>query len=411
MGYTDDAYRKYKADQEPYMPGVAYAGAAAVAGSILVNRVPSASVKILTPLALAAVTGSYFLPAHYEQIKHTWLPLKVSHSGETASTAASLQDLKRSAESSTFDLGHKTIDTVEDIARQTQAGWDDIKRKSEHLAEAYKEAGQDHVNKAVEKSVHEAKSWLDGQRAEADRLLHETASIITAKVGSDHNKFHNDLTQNAKESAFYKETTSHEQPSSSRWLWWSGGSTAEKPTTTTSTKTTITTETTPTTQRPRRVSVDKTVATAAIKQHDVVVNRAALLGMNAEDTARKVHENVVDASMPKERQSRHEKHPIEISRRASQSDYNDGKYIVKMTGAEDEIPERVGGRLSSIKKDLHHGLQNLEKRAHMMYDGVEHLEHKLNRQIQKNLQDEADFWHQQEMKEQARNARGSDRAM
>ncbi|KAF9125171.1 hypothetical protein BGW39_007610 [Mortierella sp. 14UC] len=398
------------------MPGVAYAGAAAVAGSILVNRVPSVSVKILTPLTLAAVTGSYFLPAHYDQLKHTWLPLKVSHSGKTADSSASLRDLERSAENTTLDLGHKTIDTVEDISRQTQADWEDIKHNGENLAEAHKEAGQEHVNNVVEKTVHEAKSWLDGQRAEADRLLHETASIISAKVGSssDHNKFHNNLPQNAKESAFYKDT-SHEQPSSSRWLWWSSSApapaTADKSGSTTSTSTSTTTEPTPSTQRPRRVSIDKAVASAAIKQHDVTVNRAALLGKNAEETARKVHENVVDASMPKERQGRHERHPIELSRRASESDYNDGKYVVKVTGAEDELPERVGSRLGAMKRDLHHGLENLEKRAHMLYDGVEHLEHKLNRQIEKNLQEEADFWHQQELKEQQANARSSDRAM
>ncbi|KAF9152979.1 hypothetical protein BG015_004340 [Linnemannia schmuckeri] len=419
MGSTEDSYRKYKADQEPLLPGVAYAGAAAVAGSILVNRSPSRSVKILTPLALAAVTGAYFLPAHYDQLKHTWIPLKVSHSGETASsaTSASLRDLKRSTEDTTLDLGHKTIDTVDDIARQTQAGWEDIKRKGENLAEAYKEAGQEHLNTAVEKSVHEAKSWLNGQRAEADRLLHETASIITGKAGSssDHtNRFHN-MPQNVKESAFYKETTAGEQPSSSRWSWWGGGSgnsssDSEKPAISTKTETTTSSTTT---QRPRRVSVDKTVASAAVKQHDIIVNRAAQMGLNAEETARKVHENVVDASMPKERQSRHEKHPIEISRRASQSDLNDGKYIVKVNpgASDDELPERVSSRMGAIKRDLHHGLQNLEKRAHMLYDGVEHLEHKLNRQIEKNLQEEADFWHEQEMKEQANARGGSGRAM
>lgn len=374
--------------------------------------------KILTPLTLAAVTGAYFLPAHYDQLKHSWIPLKVSHSGETApSTSSSLLDLKRSAENTTFDLGHKTIDTVDDIARQTQAGWEDVKRKGENLAEAYKEAGQEHLGKAVEKSVYDTKSWLDDQRAEADRLLHETASMITAKVGSsssdDTNKFHN-MPQNAKESAFYKETTAGEQPSSSRWAWWGGGSTssssASEMPASTSTKADINT-TTP--QRPRKVPVDKTVASAAIKQYDHVVNRGAMLGMDTEETARKVHENVVDASMPEERQSRHEKHPIEISRRASQSDLNDGKYIVKVNpdAGDDEVPERVKSRMNAMRKDFDHGLRNLEKRAHMLYDGVEHLEHKLNRRIEKNLQDEADFWHEQEMKEQANARGGSGRAM
>ncbi|KAG0288962.1 hypothetical protein BGZ96_007363 [Linnemannia gamsii] len=413
MGLTDDAYRKSKADQEQLLPGVAYAGAAAVAGTLLVTRVASRTVKILTPLTLAAVTGAYFLPAHYDQLKHSWIPLKVSHSGENASsTSASLLDLKRSAENTTFDLGHKTIDTVDDIARQTEASWEDVKRKGENLAGAYKEAGQEHLSKAVEKSVYDTKSWLDDQRAEADRLLHETASMITTKVGSSSsNKFH-DMPQNAKESAFYKETTAGEQPSSSRWAWWSGGSTSspasEKPAST-SAKVDIPITTT---QRPRRVSVDKTVASAAIKQHDHIVNRGALLGMNAEETARKVHENVVDASMPRERQSRHEKHPIEISRRASQSALNDGKYIIKVNpdAGDDELPERVG-RVNAMKRDLNHGLENLEKRAHMLYDGVEHLEHKLNRRIEKNLQDEADFWHEQEMKEQANARGGSGRAM
>ncbi|KAG0293924.1 hypothetical protein BGZ97_005215 [Linnemannia gamsii] len=372
------------------------------------------SVKILTPLAFATVTGAYFLPAHYDQLKHTWIPLKVSRSGETASSSsASLQDLKRSTEGTTFDLGHKTIDTVDDIARQTQANWVDIKRKGENLAEAYKEAGQEHINKAVEKSVSETKSWLDGQRAEADRLLNKTASVITAKVGSsDHtNKFHN-MSQNAKESAFYKETTAGEQPSSSRWAWWSGGSNSSSPASESPVSESPARVST-TTQRPRRVSVDKAVAKAAIKQHDHVVNQAALMGLNAEETARKVHENVIDASMPEERQSRHEKHPIEISRRASESDLKDGKYIIKVNpnAKDDELPERVGGRMHAFKKDFNHGLENLEKRAHMLYDGVEHLEHKLNRRIEKNLQDEADFWHEQEMKEQANARGGSGRAL
>ncbi|KAG0206448.1 hypothetical protein BGX33_007422 [Mortierella sp. NVP41] len=406
MGSTDDEYRKYKVDQEPLLPGIAYAGAAAVGGSILVNRVRNVPVKILTPLALAAVTGSYFLPAHYDMLKNTWAPVKVSHHGDTTASA-SLSDLKRSAEDTTFDLGHKTIEAVDDITRQTQASWDDIKHKGENLAESYKEAGQEHLNKVVDKSVQETKSWLDNQKAEADRLLNETASILTAKTAGSshhHNKFH-DMTQSAKESAYFKET-SGEQPSSSRWSWWSGGSTATAP----DSEQPAPKIKTEKTAVPRKVVVDKAVASAAIKQHDVVVNKAALLGKDAEETARKVHENVIDASMPVERQSRHEKHPIELSRRASQSDLKDGKYVIRVTGAEDEIPERVNGRLNAMKKDFNHGLQNLEKRAHMLYDGVEHLEHKLNERIQKNLQDEADFWHEQSMKEQA-NARGSERGM
>lgn len=404
--------------------------------------------KILTPLALAAVTGSYFLPAHTELIKGAFnIPLRVSHvEHDTPATIKdSTRDLKRSVDVAAFDLGHKTIDSVDDVSRQAQASWDDIKTKAEKLADTYREAGQEQVNKVVEKSVHEAKYWLDQQKAEADRLLNETASVLStaaaatlaaktkasssSSLPSDHvNRFHdfdraNTASQNTKESTFYSQT-SGEKPSSSRWSWWSkSDSVAPKKevetkihhvgTASTSPRTIdrpqMTTTTTSGSEKPRRIVVDKAVATAAIRKHDQTINRAAMMGKNAEETARKVHENVVDAALPKRRQSRNEIHKIEVSRRASESDLRDGKFIIREIKSEDEEVERVG-KIKGIKRDLHHGLQNLDKRAHMLYDGVEHLEHSINKRVQKSLEDEADFWHQQSLKDQA-NTGGGDRAM
>ncbi|KAF8988865.1 hypothetical protein BGZ52_005792 [Haplosporangium bisporale] len=409
-----------KADQERMLPGLAYAGAAAVGGSILVNRVRSFPVKVLTPLAFGAVTGAYFLPAHTDLIKNMWSkPVHVSTSTDT--TSQSLRDLKRSAEAASFDLGHKTMETVDDVSRQAQSNWQDIKGKAENLADTYREVGKDQVNKVVDKSVHEARSWLDQQKAEADRILNETASVLsTTKSASsslkpthmETNKFHNFDSSS---------TTSQDQPSASRWSWWtSSDSVAPKKEVESKIQGTTTTrrierpgETiaiTTTESKPRKLVVDKAVASTAVKQHDATVYRGALLGKpDIEETARKVHENVVDAALPMYRQGRYEKHPIEISRGASQSDLQDGKYVVRESSSNPDVPYERVGKVAS-KKDIHHGLQNLEKRAHMLYDGVEHLEHKLDQRIQKSLQEEADFWHQQSLKEEA-NARGRERGV
>ncbi|KAF9275647.1 hypothetical protein BGZ68_010629 [Mortierella alpina] len=375
---NDDAYRRLKADQEPLLPGLAYAGAAAVGGSILVNRI--------------------------HLLKNAWTPVRLSKTGSPidASDSTSMRDLNRSTNDAAFELGNKTVETVDDVSRQAQASWDDIKRKGENLADAYREAGKEQVHKVVDESVQGAKSWLDQQKNEADRLLNETASILSASTSSfpasrkdqteDTNRFH-DIdrsssaapSQLAKEKAFFREK-SQEQPSSSRWSWWSksNGSPQKEQETNVETETDMVTDgfanvkpvprrserSTPSLNlndgervvqnlpgKPRKIVVDKAVASAAIKGHDNIVNREAL-------------------------------HEIR---------------------SQDEVPERVR-RGSGIKKDISHGLQNLEKRAHMLYDGVEHLEHSINKRVQKSLEEEAEFWHQQSLKEEA-NARAGERAM
>ncbi|KAF9966795.1 hypothetical protein BGZ70_001208 [Mortierella alpina] len=452
---NDDAYRRLKADQEPLLPGLAYAGAAAVGGSILVNRIRSVPVKILTPLALGAMAGSYFLPAHTDLLKNTWTPMRISKTGAPvdASNSTSMRDLKRSTNDAAFELGNKTVEAVDDVSRQAQASWDDIKRKGENLADAYREAGKEQVHKVVDESVQGAKSWLDQQKNEADRLLNETASILSASTSTfpssrkdqseDTNRFHDvDRSSSSapsqldKERAFFKEQ-SQEQPSSSRWSWWSRSNSASPAKEQATDKETdmvtdgfanvkpvprrrersspslnlndgeSVVESLP--GKPRKIVVDKAVASAAIKGHDNIVNREALHGRNAEETARKVHENVIDATVPRHRQGRHEIHKLEVSRQASESDLRDGQFVVREIRNHDDVPQRIR-RGSGIKKDISHGLQNLEKRAHMLYDGVEHLEHSINKRVQKSLEEEAEFWHQQSLKEEA-NARAGERAM
>ncbi|KAF9331152.1 hypothetical protein BG006_005967 [Podila minutissima] len=422
---NENEYRRMRAHQEPMLPGLAFAGAAAVGGSILVNRSRSFPVKVLTPLAFGAVTGAYFLPAHISLIRNIWSkPTRVSTSTDTSSE--SLRDLKRSAEAASLDVGHKTMETVNDVSRQAQNSGQDIKGKAENLAENYHEVGQDQINKAVEKSAHEARGWLDQQKTEAGGILNDTSAILsTTKPPSssftpaqmEHNKFHNFESSSS---------ASQEQPSSSRWSWWTSsdsvapkkdveGKIHDNTTTTTTHRVERPRETTATTtitaeSKPHKIVVDKAVARSAVKQHDVTINRGAMLGKeDIEETARKVHENVVDAALPKARQSRNEEHPIEISRRASESGLQDGKYIVGKLSTDPDAPYQRVGKAAS-KKDTHHGLQNLEKRAHMLYDGVEHLEHKIDQRIQKSLQEEADFWHEQSLKEEA-NARARERGV
>ncbi|KAI1320908.1 hypothetical protein EDD11_009231 [Mortierella claussenii] len=410
---NDPRRRPLNAEQETLLPGLLYAGVAGIGGYVLVNQARSMPVKVLTPLALAAITGSYFLPAHTARIKDTWMPMRVASSSTPPTTSPYIRDVKRSAQESSLDLGHKTKETVDDVQRQAQANWDDIKHKGESLANTYRDAGHEQVNKFVDRSVNDAQFWLDRQKTEADKFLHNTASTLTGKSTEG-------MSQHDKEKAYYKETLP-EHPSSSRWSWWkSSDSTAPKKDIerkaelqNQETKNaalgadTLLTTTSASATKPRIVPVDKSVASTAIKYHDDAVTRGVRLGADHGDRALKVHENVVDASKPVDSQGRNEKHPVEISRLASKSDYNDGKFEVKVVPGE-EVPKRA--RRNSMKKSTDHGLNNLEKRAHMIYDGVEHLEHSIDKRIQKALQEEADFWHEQSLKEEA-NARGRERGM
>lgn len=375
---------------------------------------------MLTPLAFGAVAGAYFLPAHTDLIKNMWSkPVHVSMSTDT--TSQSLRDLKRSAEAAPFDLGHKTMETVDDVSRQAQASWQDVKGKADNLAETYREVGQDQVNKAVEKPVHEARSWLDQQKAEADRIMNETASILSKTKSASSSITPAQMESNRLHNFESSSTTSQEQPSASRWSWWTPSdsiapkkeveSKMQGTTTTRRVERPGETTTTTTESKPRKLVIDKAVSSTAVKQHDATVNRGAMLGKeNIEETARKVHENVVDAALPWTRQGRYEKHPIEISRDASKSDLRDGRFVVRESSSNPNVPYERVGKVAAMKKDIHHGLQNLEKRAHMLYDGVEHLEHKIDQRIEKSLQEEADFWHQQSLKEEA-NARGRERGV
>ncbi|GJJ77193.1 hypothetical protein EMPS_09552 [Entomortierella parvispora] len=85
----------------------------------------------------------------------------------------------------------------------------------------------------------------------------------------------------------------------------------------------------------RKIVVDKNLAKAAAKQHDAVINRG---GSQAEGKARKVHENVVDAGLPSNRQGRYEVHKIDISREAS--DHAGNKSVVMEIPTEERNSSR-----------------------------------------------------------------------
>ncbi|KAF9115992.1 hypothetical protein BGX27_005429 [Mortierella sp. AM989] len=359
---NDDASRRLRVEQESWFPGLAYAGAAAIGSAVIVNNAArSMPVKLLTPLAMAAATGAYFLPAHADQFRRTWIPMDLSIKPDESSLSKfnpPVNNLKQSAQRSTSEMRDMAMDTPPRLIPS---------------------------------------SMVTPDRMEMSNTMSST-----------------------QEMAGFKENLP-ENPSSSRWSWWKSSysttpmnketdSKMRTPKRRDSTTTDHTVVIDNTNGKPRKILVDKAVASAAIKGHDDLINRASLLGRNVEETALKVHENVYDAAVPKRRQSRHEKRPIEISRQASQSDLRDGKFIIRVTENSDPgaLPERV--RRGSIKKDIHHGLENLEKRASMIHQGVEHLEHSINKRMQKALEEEAEFWHQQSLKEEAR-SRGGERAM
>ena len=74
--------------------------------------------------------------------------------------------------------------------------------------------------------------------------------------------------------------------------------------------------------------MDKTIASAAITQHDAVINRGSTMGKNVEERARKAHEGVVDAALSVNRQGRNGHHTIGLSRKAYE---NNGKVIAQET--------------------------------------------------------------------------------
>ncbi|KAF9586551.1 hypothetical protein BGW38_002308 [Lunasporangiospora selenospora] len=362
-------------DNEPLFPGLAYAGAAAIAGAVLVNGSRSSAIKVLTPLAVGAAAGTYFLPAHTDVLMRRWnVPLQVK-ANETNDQISSLTQQAKEA--------------VDDVSRQAKADWADIKGKVDDLANDYRLVGQDKVDAVTAKfdnSVQNTKSWLGQkqQQAEAGEKFH--------------NRFHDleNTSANARESAFYREQQQGKPTeTTSRWSWWSNSDSVSpaKELETKIAESSVAmsnynnverpiapTETEPKSEKPRKIVVDKTVAKAAIKGYEDTINRGSIARKNTEDTARK----------------------------AAESDLRDGQYVIREVKDHEEPVERV--IKMGIKKDLHHGLENLERRAHMLYTGVEHLEYKINKNIQKALEEEADFWHQESLKDQA-NARGGERGV
>ncbi|KAG0284920.1 hypothetical protein BGZ98_005740, partial [Dissophora globulifera] len=364
-----------KADKEPLLPGLAYIGAAAIGSSVLVNRsFRTMPVRILTPLAVAAVTGAYFLPAHTELLKNPRqnsralsddVPLAPPALTTTTSTLSSLTTSSPTSTTSSSSYMQEVEPTEVEI----------------------------------------------GPKMMPDKVDTSPQDKKKAEVGPDLN-----------EDSKLQTTTVPEKPSSSRWSWWtqsdyvtpntqthefetSGISQQQRvrrPSSDSASKSIpipgamSSAEAVKEHMKPQKVLIDKAVASAAIKGHDKLLNREAQYRANVEETARKVHDNVIDATLPKHHQhGRHESYKMEVTRQASESDLRDGQFIVKNDHPEDPnaLPRRV--RRGSIKKDQSHGLENLDKRLSMMHQGVEHVEHSINKKIEKELQREADFWHQQ----------------
>ncbi|KAF9198499.1 hypothetical protein BGZ49_000666 [Haplosporangium sp. Z 27] len=382
MNNTDDPNKlRRKSDQESWLPGLAYVGAATIGGAVLVNSSRSMPVKVMMPMAVAAATGAYFLPMHTEEIRRTLIPSSTPdktdlpfYSPYSSKHSTTIQNLKQTAKDTTSDMGSKVKETMDNVPRMMSSGTD---------------------NNSIP-------------------VQNETTEEMTVFRG-----------------------TLPENPSSSRWSWWKSSDTTTgvsnatmpkkmdmpkmqhenmtealaTPLATSALKNIKKSDTsTSAHNKPHKIVIDKTVSSAAIKGHDGVIKRAEPLGKDVEETALKVHENVIDAAKPEHRQSRHEKYPIEISRQASQSGLKDGKFVVRVTENSENpsvMPERV--RRGS-KSNLHHGLENFDKRSSMIYNGVEHLEHAINKRVQKALEEEAEFWHQQSLKEEAK-SRGGERAM
>ncbi|KAF9158490.1 hypothetical protein DFQ26_007547 [Actinomortierella ambigua] len=442
-------YRHQLAQHESVGAGLFYAAAAGVAGSALVARSRSVPVKILTPLTMAALTANYFLPAHSDYYLHNLgRPLRIGK--------ADAVDLRHP--SSLGDLKREAANVGQDISQEVGATWESVKSKVEGLADTSRAVGKEELSKlAQSQSAKEAKFWLDQQRAEMDDILgreettkagaagaaagasglfglKSSSSSSSSETMGQQLRRQDDLDDTLKPDEHWwsrkrdKETRKREEAAAAPpppaagaynlFGWWRADESAagnpeleikmvgsREPMTKTDREAYVdrklqeanvsnskTTASSPP-RRRRPSNADLHVAKEAVRGHDAAVTRGAMLGrVDAEETGRKVHDNVIDATVPRHRQTRHEPHGVEETR---------------------TIYEK-GGKKSQRKGDAH-GLENLDKRAHMIKNGVEHLEHSINRKMQKILQDEADFWHDMALKdeerlrtlnEQASNARG-----
>ncbi|KAF9970577.1 hypothetical protein BGZ73_006707 [Actinomortierella ambigua] len=426
-------YRRQLAKNESVGAGLFYAAAAGVAGSALVARTRSMPVKVLTPLTMAALTANYFMPAHSDYyLNNMGRPLRFGHKANV--------DLREpdealpnspSLSSSMADLKETTKAAAQDISQDVGAAWSDVKSK----AEGYRAAGKEELSKLNNsQSAKEAKYWLEQQKAEVDRILGVAkegqhsgvggsgpSSLFGHKQPAETSSPSEAIRRRAEElretpikvedhwwSRKRPETTSSTKPSSSKkteealpsagsynfFGWWrTDESTAGKPEMDVKVgiqpldtahgdvdhKSHDTTKK-PTMQRRRASNADLHVAKEAVRGHDAAVTRGAMLGkVDAEDTGRKVHNNVIDATVPRHRQTRYEPHDVQETR----------------------VIYEHGGKKSKAADDMH-GLKNLDRRAHMILNGVEHIEHSINKKMQKILQDEADFWHEQALKDEER---------
>ncbi|KAG0021289.1 hypothetical protein BGZ80_002710, partial [Entomortierella chlamydospora] len=320
----NDSERRLNADQESWFPGLAYAGVAAIGGSVLVNSSRSMPVKVLTPLVLAAGTGAYFLPAHTEQLKRDWVPMRLSSklnpplsSSDSSNPELTTHSLKETVQSVTSEIGDKVKET---LGVQSTKSMSDQDQASEEMA-AFRSS-------LPENPSSSRWSWWKGGDTtvplikEMDSSLMQAGNIIKSaeqRLAADGDS--NDSINSGDNDTV--DTSASPSPIS-----------ITSPGTSTKPSTDI---------KSHKVLVDKAVAKSAVKGHDDLINRAALLGKNAEESALKVHENVVDASVPKERQGRNEKHQVELSRMASQSDLKDGKFVVRVVENSENpnvLPER-----------------------------------------------------------------------
>ncbi|KAF9428630.1 hypothetical protein BGZ94_001710 [Podila epigama] len=121
-------------------------------------------------------------------------------------------------------------------------------------------------------------------------------------------------------------------------------------------------------QRRRHLVVDRTIASSALKQHDEVINRASMLGKNAEARAQKVLDNIVDASLPSSHQSRNEKHPAEIGRKALKSNQRQFEVTPDDLKVDIKVPQKVTTELKEVKKEVNAKVTALKNKTHDVVD-------------------------------------------
>ncbi|KAG0054865.1 Sterol 3-beta-glucosyltransferase [Gryganskiella cystojenkinii] len=400
--------------EERLFPRAAIAAAVTIGSAVLVRRVHSLPVRILTPLATAAVATYFLLPDHahfHNNSSRVPLTARAKEHADAAAVASANEPITTTSTTTTTtktsgfkprsivvdkNLASTAIKQHDAIINRGAVMGKNTEERARKVHENIVDAGLP-VSRQGKNELHtidiSRKAYEQPGKLVATELEHtpeRDASRVAIKVknaatkakediskgvNNAATKAKDDISKGVNDAASKVKKGVHEAASKVKEEVHEATAKVEKGATKpagTSTPTITTTTTTTKTSefKPRSIVVDKNIASAAIKQHDAIINRGAVMGKNTEERARKVHESIVDAALPASRQGKNELHTIDISRKAYEQP---GKLVATEL---EHTPERDASRVAikvkkattKAKEDIRKGVNEIADKAGKIVD-------------------------------------------